>query len=286
MVWRRYRTGTISLLEQADIDQATVDASMRIVSLADGSSIRLMEVGSGECIVLVNTAPELNFVFAPQIEEFSQDYRVILYEPRMLRDRSYTPDDRKKELALVAQALSLSSFHVIAWSDAGSGAYLFAKEMPQYVRSVTFLALADRYKLPFGLQLLARLFYSYPIEGVVPAFVSSILLGVFLGGKQAKRSWIAKRALRIPEITELLKFSLMPCMFEHRPSFGEVLCQALIVSGDKDPLVSADQARQMAQLLPNVVDVVIVPNGEHLLPYVNQAAVNQAVRDFLTGLSK
>lgn len=278
-MWTRQLTkGT--LLEQVDIDQESITQSMQLVNLEDGSAIKVFDKGKGEPIIFVPTVPELHFVYAPQIEEFSRDHRVILYDPRLSRESFVRVSDRSNEIILLMKALGLNKAHIVAWSDAGSVAYLFAKESPDKCKSAIFLGLADKYVYPEPLHALSRLLLNFPIENSVPSSMIASILAKYLGGTEIKPEWIKHRASAIPQLPRYFKYSILPCMADHQPSTGEVNISCSVICGDNDALVSVLQAQRMAKMLTQAGEAVIIPGGEHLLSYANAKAVNLAMRDY------
>lgn len=247
-------------------------------TLADGSVLRLLDAGSGEAMVFVPMIAELNFVYAPQLEEFGQDHRVLVYEPRLSRTSHFGIADRAREIILLLDELTIERAHLVAWSDAGSAAYHFAKTWPDRCRSVAFLGLADEYRFPQPLHLATRLLAAVPLEQLVPDRVLARILARYLGGRQVKPQWVAQRAARVPHLARLFKHSVLPNLLEHRPSAGEVGVPSVVLCGDDDALVSIAQAQRMAQLLAG--EAMIIPGGEHFLGYVHPDPVNSAMRTF------
>lgn len=274
-----------SLLEQADIDQHSISQSMNLVRLDDGTAIRVFDEGQGDPIIFVATVPELHFVYAPQLEEFSKNHRVILYDPRLSRRSFVRVADRAHEIVLLIKALGLGATHIVAWSDAGSVAYYLARESPNLCRSVTFLGLADKYIYPEPLQFLSKVLLNLPIEKYVPSFVIARILAKFLGGSRAKPEWIMHRARSIPQLSQYFKYSILPCMVDHHPVADEINISCLVVCGDNDALVSVEQSQSLAQMLPRVKEAIIIPDGEHMLSLANAEPVNQIIQKYYSDLS-
>jgi len=116
--------------------------------------------------------PELNFVYAAQIEEFQSNHRMILYKPRLSARSRVGIADRANEAVSLMKRLGLERTHIIVWGDTGSAAYYLAKRWPEKCRSIVFIGLADKYAFPQPFQFLLRLLSQFPIEGCVPSRVS------------------------------------------------------------------------------------------------------------------
>ncbi len=283
-MWRRELLN-VSLAEQVEIDQQSISQSMRLLNLEDGTSLRIFDEGQGESIIFIATVPELDFVYAPQLEEFGKSHRVIFYEPQLSRQSFIRVSSRAQEVIFLMNALKIENAHIIAWSDSGSVAYYLAKNFPDRCKSVIMLGLADKYIYPEPLQFLSRALLNFPIENYIPAFVIARILAKFFSGPQVKFKSIMLRAQAIPQLTKYFKYSILPCMVDHMPHANEVDTPCLVVCGDKDALVSVEQAQRMAKMLPKAGDAVIIPNGEHLLAFANGESINQIIRDYYSTLS-
>lgn len=269
------------LLEQAEADANAIRVDARMVSLPSGLDVRVFAAGKGQALMFAPMLAELNFVYAPQLEEFSKTHQVILHEPLLSRSHPVTIADRARELVAVMDALELVGAHLIAWSDAGSAAYLVARDWPDRCRSVTFLGLADRYRFPLPLRAGLALLRGYPLEYIIPSWLLARVLAEYLSGQQVSARWIRQRTTTIPELTKLFKHSVLPNLVEHEPCAGEVTVPALVICGDADHLVKPAQAKRMAALLPRCDGAIILSGAEHFLPYVNAGAVNACIREFL-----
>jgi len=274
-----------SLLDQADYDQKAIISMMRMVTLKDRSTLRVLDIGQGEPILLLPMIAELNFVYAPQIEGFQDDYRIILYEPRLSAEKRVGVAERVKEALALLSHFGIEDTHIIVWGDTGAAAYQLAKYFPNKCRSLVFIGLADKYRFPQPYQFLLQLLRHLPIEFLVSPSAFAALLGKFVGGTQVKPEWIVQRTAQVPDITRLFKQSILPNLFEHNPKVGEVRVKSLVIGGDHDRIVSVSQARRMATLLPSVHSVVILPGGEHFVSYVDAATVNKVIREFYNSLA-
>ena len=204
-MWTRNLTGN-TLKEQSEIDAQSISMSMRPISFSNDRSQLVFDQGHGDPIIFIPTVSELHFVYAPQLEEFGKDYRVILYDPELSRRSFVRVSDRAEEVKLLIKHLGVQSAHIVAWSDAGSVAYHLAKTSPELCRSVIFLGLSSSYKYPEPLYSLSQILLRFPIENVVPPGIIARILAKFLGGPEAKSEWIMQRALTIPQLTHFFKY--------------------------------------------------------------------------------
>jgi pimeloyl-ACP methyl ester carboxylesterase len=281
--WTRTRISG-PLPAQAEVDQRSIQEHMRPLAVDGGRPVSVFEAGQGDGIVFLPMMAELNFVYAPQIEEFASDHRVVLWNPRLSTRLRVGIADRAQEALAVMNALGLSSVHIIVWGDTGSAAYYLAKHWPERCKSLVFIGLADRYRLPQPYQLLLQMLRFAPVEDLVPSVLLAWLLGRFVGGTAVKRRWFVERAHAIPRLARVFKYGILPNLVEHQPRLGEVLTPCLVIGGDDDKVVSASQTTRMAGLMPNS-RAIIIKGGEHFLNYVDAPRINQLIRGFYASLA-
>jgi pimeloyl-ACP methyl ester carboxylesterase len=272
------------ITQEALADREDLKRRMRPLRLPDGSQVPCARIGSGTPVICLPMVAETNFVYARQIQALSCDHEFIVYEPRLSRTSRVAVADRAEEVQLVLDALEIDSAHVYAWSDTGSAAYHFAKARPDRCRSLCLIGLADRYAFPAPLQYLANVAYRNPGERLIPPLLLNLLLGYYLSGERTPAGWVRREARAIPRFLRLFKHSVLPNLIEHRPVADEITVRTLAFCGDRDRLLTVDQARRMARLIGPHCDFTAVPGGEHFLPYATPEPVNSALRDFYASL--
>ena len=285
MAWQRQLVDG-DLREQLDQDQRDIEAALRRVPLKDGGALDVFDVGEGEPIVCMPMLPEMLFVYAAQIEEFSRDHRVIQHVPRLSRERVVHIADRAREVVALLDALGLERAHLLAWSDTGSSAYYLARHWPERVRSLAFLGMGDFYRFPFPVQfMLVNVLGRLPVERLFPQRMVAWFLAQALAGPVVKPAWVLERIEPTPQITHYYKYSIQPNWYEHRPAPGEVTTPAIVICGDRDSFTTPEQARRFARLMPNAGETVIIPGAEHFIAYVNRVPVNRELRRFYQALA-
>lgn len=264
---------------RVDADRRVLDARMRPRELADGTIVRMAVFGQGPVLVCAPTVAQLGFVYMPHIARLQERFTVVLYEPRVSARERVSVDDRVRELRAVVAA-SGGRAHLLSWSDGGSAAYRFAAAHPDMCRSLMFLGLPDAYRFPGPLNRLAQLVYAGRVDRLVPGVAVRVLLAWFLGGPRVPRRWLFAETGRLDDVRGLLRFSILPCMVEHRAD-AAVPVPALVVGGDRDTLVRPRAMRRFADVLGRQASFVLIEGGEHMLGYAAPAKVNDAVEDFL-----
>ncbi len=268
---------------RVEADRNIVESAMESRELPDGTVVRLAIFGQGPVVVCVPTVSELNFVYVPHIQDLCDRFTVVVYEPRTGVDERVSVSDRTLELAAVVEAID-GQAHLLSWSDGGSAAYRFAAEYPHLCLSATFLGLADRYRFPGPLNPLAHLIYSGRVDRLVPLIAMRALLSWFLGGPRASRRWLYAETGRLPNLRQLLRYTILPCMIEHAPC-QPVQVPSLLIGGDHDALVGVRSMTRMVGVLGPQASLVIISGGEHILGYTSPARVNAALNEFLSSIS-
>ncbi|MDW6065099.1 alpha/beta hydrolase [Streptomyces sp. FXJ1.4098] len=274
----------VDISQEAVSDREALKRLMRPLHLSDGSQVPCARIGSGTPVICLPMVAETNFVYARQIQALACDHEFIVYEPRLSRTSRVAVADRAEEVQLVLDALEIDSAHVYAWSDTGSAAYHLAKSRPDRCRSLCLVGLADRYTFPAPVRYLANVAYRNPGERLIPPLLLNLLLGYYLSGERTPAGWVRREARAIPGFLRLFKHSVLPNLIEHRPVEGEIAVPTLALCGDRDRLLTVDQARRMAGLIGPHCDFKVVPGGEHFLPYATPEPVNSALRDFYASL--
>ena len=258
---------------------------MRDIPLADGSRCRVLDSGAGEdVVVFMPMITELNFVYAPQIVDLQRDHRVVLYEPRLSARTRVGLVDRADEARAVMAAVGVPRAHFVVWGDTGSAAYVLARDHAEVVSSLVLIGLADRYTFS---PLYGALLYALrrlPLEYVVSSRTFARALSGYVGGSQVLPEWIKQKAERVPDLAAIFKHSIQPNLTDHRPREGEVRQPCLLIAGDRDRIVSPDQATRMAALLPGARPLLTRAGGEHFVNYIDDAWASHVIREFLASL--
>jgi len=254
---------------------------MAKVICTDGVSRPVAAFGKGTPVIFVPMIQELAFVYVPQIIHLQERFQTIIYEPLVRHDSYLTIDDRVLELSTVMSTLGLERAHIVAWSDTGSVAYQFALQHAARCRSVAFLGVPDRYKLPFPINAVMQTLGRWPVHQIVPAHVLHRVLAWFMSGPRVRRSDVLQMAKGIPNLSRLFIYSCLPNMVGHRPTMVDLESPFVVVYGDKDPVVRPSQAKSFAMLMGHPEATCYIPEAEHLMPWSNPDAVSSALLPFL-----
>ncbi|MBX9827300.1 MAG: alpha/beta hydrolase [Xanthobacteraceae bacterium] len=273
-------------VEQARIDNLYLNAAMRQQRCDDGHVRRIAVFGAGSPVIFVPMICELAFVYAPQMAVLQAQFKTILYEPRIRHDSSLHVEERVAELMVVMRTVGVASAHIVAWSDTGAVAYRLASEHPDCCLSVSFLTVPDRYRLPlpihFGMQVLRK----WPLPRLLPAFLLRQLLAYFMSGPTVRYREVVELARSVPDLSRVFVYSCLPNMMEHMPTARPLHVPAMVVYGDRDPVVRPAQAQALASLMGPRAKSWFVAEGEHLLPWSNDVPTAEALLNFLAAVER
>jgi len=125
---------------EADVDRFS--ASLKIAAV-NGVKLHYFQNGSGVPVVLIHGGLGDYREWSPQIEPFSQHYRVLDYSRRYNypNDNSERPDHsaivEAQDLGALLDALKLERFHLVGYSYGALTALFFATQHPERLRSLT-----------------------------------------------------------------------------------------------------------------------------------------------------
>ena len=142
------------LVASAKSAQARIADSMQTI---DGYSYSCRG-NDGPWVVFVPTFAELNFVYAPLVDQLERTNRTLLFNPHVSTTETFGPAARARELGIVLDTLGIrDQIHIVSWSDAGMGAHMFGEVWLDRILSCTYIGMPNRYVLPPGLRRLSQL---------------------------------------------------------------------------------------------------------------------------------
>ena len=240
------------------------------------------EFGSGIPIVFLHGYTLDRRMWRQQVEYFSKNHRVIVYDSRghglsAAPDTGYNRVNRLRDLKHLAESLQLGQFHIVGLSMGGGVALAYAIENPHALLSLTLVdSGAAGYPPPPGYRRLPKVFSSADVAVARRAWVESALL------------YYKDESLR-RELAELMvshsdKIWLDPMrgkypVFDDIAGSKNVKVPTLIFVGGKDryfiPL-----AKTLHQNIENS-ELDIIPGVGHMLNMEAPDRFNQRLAQFL-----
>ncbi len=267
---------------------------------ADGAELHYVERGKGDPVVFVHGSLADFRWWGPQIEPFSQRYRVIAYSRRYHHPNAWVGDGSDYSFALHAEdlaglitGLELGSANVVAHSGGAYTALLFAAKRPALVRTLVVCEpplLPWAKTMPEGEALIAP-FISSAFEPARQAFHRGDLeLGVraFLDGAigkgaydhlpQPAREMVMDNAREMKAETAMTSSELFSSFT--RDDARRIKSPTLLVNGELSPKFLIRLTDELERCLPHR-ERVMIPGASHAMNVENPQAFNEAVLAFL-----
>ena len=262
--------------------------------------IPLMDIGKGAPLVFVPILEHLEFVYARQVQTFSQARRVILYRRRETRTRPVDLVERAQELHSVLDSLGLTCVDLIAHGDAAMVLFEFAVRYPQRCRSLIIIAQGADYQIaPHPLiWLLHELFVRLPVENFLPAwFLRRTVINYIVAHHpntttdtsstcSLPRHLIEEQFRKIALWPFVYKFSVLPIIhnYDVRERLDQLTMPILLINRADDVLAPEPKTRWLAENLPNCAGYHVISGGGRFFMYSQSALVNQIMEEFLTAI--
>lgn len=251
----------------------------------------LIDIGEGEALVFVPILEHLEWVYARQVQAFSQSRRVILYRRRENREHFVGLAERAAELLAVLDSLGLQQVDLVGHGDAAMVLFEFAIQYPQRCRSLTIIAQAADYQIaphPF-IWLLHELFLRLPVERFLPAwFLRRIVINYIVASQspattRLPRHLIEEQFAQIALWPAIYKFSVLPIIhnFDIRQLLHRLTMPVLLINRADDALSPEVKTHWLAQHLPNCKDYHVIAGGERFFMYAQAEEINALIRAFL-----
>jgi len=280
--------------------RAAGQSSQPIKIRVNGVELHYIERGRGESLILLHGGQGDYRSWGPQIEAFSEHYRVISYSRRYHypNDNPLTANYRSAyteadDLAALIHHLKLGRAHLVGTSIGAFTALALAIKHPEMVRS---LVLAEppvhRWAQddPNG-EALYREFITTIWEPAAKAFKANdeqggmrILVDGFAGARAFDALPPERRAAAMQNVRFFRAATLSPDPFPNLPKdkVKRLRVPALIVTGENTLRIHKFVNEELTRLLPKAARVTI-PRAGHGSARENPQAFNEAVLDFLGG---
>lgn len=262
---------------------------------ANGYEMAYVERGSGIPVVLVHGSLTDYRYWAPQMESFSSNYRVVAVSLRHFYPESWNGEgndfsvaQHAKDLGVFIRKLNAGPVHLVGHSRGGDVALLLARENPELLRSLT---LADPAPLD---GLLSETGEAVAEANVRRAYVSAAIdrlvqndidggLEKFVDGTSGAGIWERmaepmRQSLRQNAWT--IKSLLTDAQTPYACSDAAAIkIPVLLVTGEKSPRPYGAMLDALAACLKQQRKAVIA-NASHVMSRMNPKAFNEAVMSF------
>ncbi|MFA1550597.1 alpha/beta fold hydrolase [Actinomadura chokoriensis] len=252
------------------------------------------DVGSGTPLVLVHAFPLSSAMWLAQREGLASRFRVITPDLRgfggsVLGDDEPSVDTMADDLARMFRNLGVRRAVVGGLSMGGYVAMALCRRHPELVLGLVLAA--TRASADTGPVRETRLRQAERLERdrSPRVLVDEVLPGLVGPTTYRQRALIYGRVRGLVQATPPLAAAWAQRAMAARPDAFDTLrglrAPALVMIGDEDALATEDEARAMADALPNA-ELLVIPRAGHLCAVEQPDLFNQAVAEFAAALAR
>jgi len=254
----------------------------QILRLSDGLSVRILEAGAGEPILLIHGVGMRAEAWAPQIAALASDHSVIAVDMPGHGESDPLPEDAKLPAyvawaARVIEALGCGPVNLAGHSMGALIAAGVAIEHPGLVRRVALLNGVHRRSTEQRQAVLARAAEisrgDMNIEGPLSRWFSADHPEV----RRAVAEWL-RSVSPSGYATAYAAFAEGDSLYADRMT--EIRCPALMLTGDGDANSSPEMAASMARAAP-LGQALVIDGHRHMVNLTAPEVVTKALRDWL-----
>jgi pimeloyl-ACP methyl ester carboxylesterase len=272
--------------------QKDAPPDLRTVTVDDGVELHYVERGKGVAVVFIHGTLGDYSVWDGQLGPFAETYHALAYSRRYnypntnkLRP-NHSAAVEADDLAAFIHKLDLGKVHVVGHSHGAYTALFLAVKHPELVRTLTLaeppVVFAGEGVDDAKERLVKRARASFATgetEDAVRTIVNSTRAGTYDKIPEPFR----KRLLRNARELEALVTSdnMYPAL--DRDSVRKIAAPTLLLSGEKSPPVHKSVDEELARLLSQKGQRVIIRDADHGMWFQQPEACRKAVLEFLRG---
>jgi 3-oxoadipate enol-lactonase len=242
--------------------------------------------GDGHVIVLAHGFLMDRSMFAPQIEAFADQHRLITWDQRGFGQtesdsRPFTYWDSADDCLALLDHLQVEQAVVGGMSQGGFIALRAALKAPERVRALILMGTQAGLEDPANVPLYQGMLDDWVTNGPSDE-IASFVAGLIIARPGENERWVAtwkarpKELLREPGRTLLERDDITDRL-------AEITVPALVIHGTDDTAIPMEKAEALAGGLSGAGEVVKVP-GAHAANLTHPEAVNAAIGTFLATL--
>ena len=271
---------------------------MPYVKLKDDNRLWYEEKGRGMPIVFLHGWLGSSFCFSNQIDYFSKNHRVFVFEHKghgksdRPKDASYTLPEYAEELnQALDKLIGSEKFVLIGHSMGGmiSLVYATTPDFKKELKGLILMSTAPKFENP-GVQEYINLIKRGEMSlEPTPENVNSILVPLCFNPKyiQTHEETIKKFVEEKLKNSEYVALKTLIDFVDHynvEDKLGTIEVPTLILVGDEDIMVPTENSRSMHRKIKNSELIIFSPNIGHYIQFEALEEYNNTVEDFLKKL--
>ena len=258
-------------------------------ALVNGQRIAFDDVGSGPAVVFSHGFFMDRSMFAPQMEEFSGDYRCVSVDARGFGEtesdgKPFTYWDLADDLIGLLDHLGIDQATLVGMSQGGFTTTRAALRHPDRVAAIALID-TDAAFYDDDTQAAYRAGKDALLDsGWTPEY-AGMMAGILFGPSFDSSGWQERWQANPPErFAE--SFENMITRDDIGPRLGEITQPSIVLHGELDSSIPLSAAEQLRDSMPGNVGLVVIPGAGHSANLENAAAANDALRPFLAAYAR
>lgn len=238
--------------------------------------------GSGPAVIFSHGFLMDHEMFAPQVEELSDEFRCITWDERGFGQTpatgSFSYYDSAADCLAVLEHLGIEQAVLAGMSQGGFLSLRAALTAPERVKALVLIDTEAGVEDPSTIQGYDAMQDEWLANG--PANVQDAIAALILGGGVDWTPWFRKWA-ELPR--DGFRFTYQ-CLVQRDNIAGrlpEITCPAMIFHGDEDQAIAMEKAEALRDGLGNCEQFVVVKGAAHASNLSHPEQVNPPLREFL-----
>lgn len=268
---------------------------LKQMSLAELNGFRLSyeSHGAGDPLILIPGFASGAWTWFGQVEDLAKNFQVVTFDPRGIGQSKANENDLRNlsmktfvaDVAGLLDHLKIEKAHVLGASFGGFVAQEFALRFPERLKKLILVcttAGGQGHVAPEPEIL--RSFAPDPSRPLGER-IRKFFRPAFTDGFHARHADTVEKVCRLREENEVAEPTYQAQLqaafsFDLENEISRIKNETLVVTGDQDNLVPAENSINLAKKMPNAT-LKIIENGSHLIFVENPDEFNRIVSGFL-----
>jgi len=221
-------------------------------------------------------------MFAPQVEELSDEFRCITWDERGFGASSasgpFTYYDSAADCIAILDHLGVDQAVLAGMSQGGFLSLRAALKSPERVKALVLIDTEAGVENEETVPAYDAMRDEWVANG--PANVQDTIAGLILGGGVDPAPWYAKWA-ELPRDGFALAYQCLIGRDDVTGQLPQISCPAIIFHGDADQAIGMERAEVLRDGLGNCEELVVVRGAAHASNLSHPDQVNPRLREFL-----
>jgi pimeloyl-ACP methyl ester carboxylesterase len=221
-------------------------------------------------------------MFAPQVNDLSDEFRCITWDERGFGDTRATKPfsyyDSAADCLGLLDHLGVQTAVLAGMSQGGFLSLRAALVAPDRVKALVLIDTQAGTEDPATLAGYNAMQDEWMANG--PGNVQEAIAGIILGGGVDPKPWFRKWEV-LPREGFRLAYGCLTERDDITDRLPEIGCPAIIFHGDEDQAIGMDRAQALQDGLPNCEQLVVVKGAAHAGNLSHPDQVNRPLREFL-----